>query len=590
MLMTAPVLAYPSFDRPFILCTDASDYAAGAVLEQADDQGRLHPISFYSRIFDCAQRNYSTSERECLALVEAIKHYDYYLAYSHFVVYTDHRALEALKNPRNQIASRRLSHWQIMLQYCDCLIHHRPGKLQTVPDALTRMPGSKQPLPPDTRQFPPISTVGSRLDSHGRVMDWEENERHIVSVVDVAPVSDLEAEIDYLYALHNQNVIQRLQTEQLSDVELIPYILFLRDHTISSDPKVAQRIMKQCTKLSLVKGILVHVNPNTDASYTDASYRVVLPKGILSNNVIWRYHSHFREGAHHGFSKTYERFCRKFWFPGCYITIQKMLATCKECQQTKASHQPRPVAKLFPPVVPGPLENIEIDFVGPLPVSNHGNKWLMVITDYITKGAEIYPLRDEQSPEVVACLADWVSRYGAPLAISSDRGANFLSTLVENFCRIWDVQHSVTASYHPQANAKVESLNGTLCDLVRPFCKDVGSTWDEHLSALMFAYRNGQHSATGVSPAKLLYGIDLRTPLDAELDLYLESYRSKPHDSDFRFAHAEALIKARDAARANMEQSALYSAERFNSTHKIAHLCDLPTFPTPDLLALSGLT
>ena len=299
MLMTAPVLAYPSFDRPFILCTDASDYAAGAVLEQADDHGRLHPISFYSRIFDSAQRNYSTSERECIALVEAIKHYDYYLAYSHFVVYTDHRALEALKNPRNQIASKRLLHWQLMLQSYDCLIHHRAGKLLTVPDALTRMPGSKQPLPPDSRQFPPISNVGTRLDSNVRVMDWEENERHKVSVVDLAPASDQEAEIDGLYALHNPDVVRRLSHEQLKDVELIPYILFLRDHTISSDPKVAQRIMRQCTKLSLMKDILVHVNPNPDTSY-----RVVFPKGILRNNVIWRYHSHFREGAHQGFTKT----------------------------------------------------------------------------------------------------------------------------------------------------------------------------------------------------------------------------------------------------------------------------------------------
>ena len=109
---------------------------------------------------------------------------------------------------------------------------------------------------------------------------------------------------------------------------------------------------------------------------------------------------------------------------------------------------------------------------------------MMVITDHFTKWAECYPLKDEQYLEVAACLADRITKNGAPLSITSDRGRNFLAKLIDDFCIIWGIDHYLAASYHPQANAKVERLNGTLCDMIRPFCKEAGSCWDENIGAL----------------------------------------------------------------------------------------------------------
>jgi len=75
LLVSAPVLMMPGFKQPFILAVDTSDFGAGALLLQEDQKGIEHPISYFSHKFDKNQRNYSTSEKETLAL----QHFDFYL-------------------------------------------------------------------------------------------------------------------------------------------------------------------------------------------------------------------------------------------------------------------------------------------------------------------------------------------------------------------------------------------------------------------------------------------------------------------------------------------------------------------------------
>ena len=72
-LTTAPVLARPDFSKPFILQTDASSTAVGGVLTQVNDEGDEHPIVYFSRVLTSAERNYTTTERECLAIIVGIK-------------------------------------------------------------------------------------------------------------------------------------------------------------------------------------------------------------------------------------------------------------------------------------------------------------------------------------------------------------------------------------------------------------------------------------------------------------------------------------------------------------------------------------
>ena len=112
-LTVAPVLARPDFTRPFTVQADASKNAIGAVLTQESDDGE-HPILYVSRVLTSAERNYSTTEKECLALLWAIKKLRPYLEGYKFTAITDHSALRWLRNLKEPTS--RLARWALKMQ------------------------------------------------------------------------------------------------------------------------------------------------------------------------------------------------------------------------------------------------------------------------------------------------------------------------------------------------------------------------------------------------------------------------------------------------------------------------------------------
>ncbi|CAB0040663.1 unnamed protein product [Trichogramma brassicae] len=127
----------PDFSRPFKVQSDASADAIGAVLTQDQEDGE-HPIVYISRVLNAAERNYSTTERECLAVVWAIKKFRPYLEGYEFTVVTDHAALKSLQTAKEPAG--RLARWALELQNWSFKIEHRKGVHMKIPDFLSRMP------------------------------------------------------------------------------------------------------------------------------------------------------------------------------------------------------------------------------------------------------------------------------------------------------------------------------------------------------------------------------------------------------------------------------------------------------------------
>jgi len=137
LLTSAPVLQNPDFDRKFYLHCDASDFGIGAVLVQISKDGEEMPIAFMSRKLSKSQRNYSVTERECLAVILAIEKFRCYLEMQPFEVVTDHSSLQWLM--RQQEVTGRLARWVFRLQSFSFKVTHRKGKDHIVPDALSRI-------------------------------------------------------------------------------------------------------------------------------------------------------------------------------------------------------------------------------------------------------------------------------------------------------------------------------------------------------------------------------------------------------------------------------------------------------------------
>ncbi|XP_032689765.1 uncharacterized protein LOC116853019 [Odontomachus brunneus] len=136
-LTTTPVLACPDFTKKFVIQTDASTEGLGAVLTQRlDNEERV--IAYASRTLDRAERNYSATELECLAVVWGIRRLRDYLEGYRFTVITDHQSLRWLQ--KVEAPTGRLARWIIELQQYDFEIQYRRGSLNTVADALSRQP------------------------------------------------------------------------------------------------------------------------------------------------------------------------------------------------------------------------------------------------------------------------------------------------------------------------------------------------------------------------------------------------------------------------------------------------------------------
>ena len=182
-----------------------------------------------------------------------------------------------------------------------------------------------------------------------------------------------------------------------------------------------------------------------------------------------------------------------------------------------------------------------------LPKTTTGNKYVIVLQDFLTKWPMIYAVPDQKASRIARLLAEEVVPFcGVPEALLSDRGANLLSHLVQDICSLLGIKKLNTTLYHPQCDGMVERLNRTLKAMLRKHASQFGTQWDTYLPGLLWAYRNTVHESTGEKPSFLLFGIDCRTPSEAAL-LPPNSVESMDV-SDYRQQMVLSLSSARETA------------------------------------------
>ena len=150
-LVSAPIISTPDWTKPFEIMCDASDFAIGAVLGQRIDN-RQHVIYYASRTLNEAQLNYTTTEKEFLAVVFALEKFRQYLLGSRTVIFTDHSALKYLMQKKD--AKARLIRWILLLQEFDLEIKDKKGVENVVTDHLSRIPNAPKERIPINDDFP----------------------------------------------------------------------------------------------------------------------------------------------------------------------------------------------------------------------------------------------------------------------------------------------------------------------------------------------------------------------------------------------------------------------------------------------------
>lgn len=135
-LTTPPVLAFADFTKTFYISVDASNYAVGGYISN-NPPPNDRPIEYFSKLLNTAQKNYSTTDKELLAIILAIEQFQHYIWGKKFVLYTDHQALTYLFNQNK--TNSRLLRWKLTLSEYDFQIIHRKGSNNVVSDCLSRL-------------------------------------------------------------------------------------------------------------------------------------------------------------------------------------------------------------------------------------------------------------------------------------------------------------------------------------------------------------------------------------------------------------------------------------------------------------------
>ncbi|GFY33720.1 retrovirus-related Pol polyprotein from transposon 412 [Trichonephila clavipes] len=201
-----------------------------------------------------------------------------------------------------------------------------------------------------------------------------------------------------------------------------------------------------------------------------------------------------------------------------YRNVVRYVMHCRECQRRKSAPQ-RPPGRLVPiPPAIAPFHRIGIDLLGRFPKSAHGNKWIIVCTDYSTRYAITKALPTAEVAEIAKFLLEKiVLRHGAPRVIITDRGAVFRSRLVSFLVDLCNIDHRFTTAYHPQTNGLTERFNKTLADMLSMYVDVEQKNWDEILPFVTFAYNTAKQETTGFTPFYLLHGREAETTLDTML-------------------------------------------------------------------------
>lgn len=240
-------------------------------------------------------------------------------------------------------------------------------------------------------------------------------------------------------------------------------------------------------------------------------HQIVLPRQ-LRETVLSLGHD-IPLAGHLGNKKTRDRIMQHFFWPGIFNEVAEYCRSCPDCQMgTAKGRVPRAPLISIPPI-DEPFQRIALDFVGPLPMTDSKNRYILVCVDYATKYPEAIPLKDQEASTVANALISLFSRVGIARELLTDQGSNFMSELMLEVCRLLQISKLHTSPYHAMCNGLCEKFNGVLKKMLKAYARAKPKTWDEYIPYLLFAYREVPNESTGFSPFELLYGRHIRGPL-----------------------------------------------------------------------------
>ena len=249
---------------------------------------------------------------------------------------------------------------------------------------------------------------------------------------------------------------------------------------------------------------LFRINPNSNET--------AWVPALMRADLIVEAHKRLGHVSH---QRLYEYLKRIYWWSRMRMDIATAVRTCPDCQLSpsggtpvtkRGEMHPLPASRVF--------GRWHIDFIGRLPTTQNGNRFILVAIDATTRWPVVAATKDATAQTVAHFIYNNILlHYGAPEELLSDRGASFAGSVMEHYLKLLGTKRTMTSAYHPQTNSMAERYNQTLGAILTKQCRGAVRRWDEFLPEAVFATRMRVHRTVGVTPFELLYGVKPRLPL-----------------------------------------------------------------------------
>ncbi|XP_035844516.1 uncharacterized protein LOC118491142 [Helianthus annuus] len=451
-LVEAPILQSPNWSLPFEIMCDASDYAVGAVLGQRVDK---KPVAIYyaSKTLADAQLNYTTTEKELLAVVYALDKFRPYICGSKVIVFSDHSAIRYLMEKKD--AKPRLIRWILLLQEFDLEIRVKKGSENVVADHLSRVVNEIEGPEHDILETFP--------DEHLLTIDTQPWFANFANYAHSGIIPD------HWSRSRKAHFLSQAKQYIWDEPDLF---------------KVgADQIIRKCVEDEEIPSVLSLVHESAC-------------------------------GGHFSGQKTARKVlsCGLYW-PTVFRDSFEYAKNCLRCQQM-GSISKRDEMPMQPILVVDIFDVWGIDFMGPFP-NSFGNLYILVAVDYVSKWVEAIATKTNDHKVVCKFVQSNIfSRFGVPRVIISDGGSHFKNFNFGKLLKRYGVDHRIATPYHPQTSGQVEVSNRQIKEILQKTVRADRKDWSNKLDDALWAYRTAYKTPIGTTPYQLVYGKGCHLPVE----------------------------------------------------------------------------
>jgi predicted aspartyl protease len=453
ILLKDVVLLHPNIEKDFILETDASLFAWGAVLSQQDHDGHWKPIGCISKSFAKAEMNYDTHDRELLAIVRALETFRHWLVGTKtpFIILTDHNNLRYFTT--KQFLTDRQTRWAKYLADFDFILRYRPGRQCDVPDKLSRRADHEKAIP---EKEPEV------LLPLGKFEDQQINRMDQTPLLDFAD-SDLGKEI---FIAQSQD----------------PLILDFNTRN-ESNP------------------LPMHWKRTED--FWTYRNKIYIPS-ILRQTIFRTLHDH---QAHPGQDNTLYNIRRDYYWPNLTQEVETWVQQCDACQRHK--NRTRPKHGYLQPIDPVPRfwGVVTMDLITGLP-SCKGYDAIWTATDKRGKMKHIAATKttlDSKGLWTLIVENIW-KHHGTMDKIITDRGPQMSSQYTKDMAKKFGIQVALSTAYRPQTDGQSERTNQEVEQALRTVVSYHQDDWVDWIPIIEFALNNRYHKGLKTTPFYANYG------------------------------------------------------------------------------------